>query len=181
MRRVRYRLLPRACRRNEKLAVAKSSAPTNRRGSAEAIAKRRAARALNDILDPSPAPQDGRTENRRKRLIAELKSGKTRGSGKPLKPIDVLFHVTELFELGETPTSLNKVRPRPAPAPDAKLLGALASVHKAYGFPKEAYAFLSIPEDVLKRAKEVTLKKARSGSTPTAPRRIDRVRRPPKA
>lgn len=132
----------------------RKDAPTNRRGSPEAIAKRRAARAFNDLLDPSGQQGlDGRTEKRRKRLLAELEAGKTRGSGKPLKPIDVLSHVTELFELGETATTLKKVfRPRATPAPDAKLLEALASLHKAYGFPKEAYGFLGIPEDVLKRA-----------------------------
>jgi hypothetical protein len=132
----------------------RKDSPPNRRGSPEAIAKRRAARAFNDLLDPSSHKGlDGRTEKRRKRLIAELEAGKTRGSGKPLKPIDVLSHVTELFELGETATSLRKVfRPRPAPAPDPKLLEALASLHRAYGFPKEAYSFLGIAEDVLKRA-----------------------------
>jgi hypothetical protein len=134
--------------------VPKKDPPANRRGSPEAIAKRRAARAFNDLLDPSGREGlDGRTEKRRKRLLAELEAGKTRGSGRPLKPIDVLGHVTELFELGETAATLRKVfRPRPAPTPDPKLLEALASLHKAYGFPKDAYGFLGIPEELLKRA-----------------------------
>ncbi len=134
--------------------MAKKESPPNRRGSPEAIAKRRAARVFNDLLDPSGQQGlDGRTEKRRRRLMSELEAGKTRGSGKPLKPINVLSHVTELLELGETVTSLRKVyRPRPSPNPDARLLEVLASLHKAYGFPKEAYSFLGIPEDVLKRA-----------------------------
>jgi len=133
--------------------VAKKAA-TNKRGSPEAIAKRRAARAFNDILDPSGRSRlDGRTEKRRQRLIAELSSGKTRGSGKALKPIDVLSHVTELLELGESLASIRKAcRPRPPVVADALLLETLARLHRAYGFPPEAYAFLGIGEDVLRRA-----------------------------
>ncbi|MCK6531890.1 MAG: hypothetical protein L6Q84_02870 [Polyangiaceae bacterium] len=128
--------------------------PINKRGSPEAIAKRRSARAFNELLDPAGSSRlDGRTEQRRRRLLAELESGKTRGSGRPLKPVDVLSHVTELLELGESAASIRKVcRPRPAPSADARLLETLGRLHRAYGFPKEAYAFLGITEEVLKRA-----------------------------
>lgn len=126
----------------------------NKRGSPEAVAKRRAARAFNDILDPSGrARLDGRTEKRRQRLLSELGSGKARGSSKALKPIDVLSHVAELLELGEPVASIRKAcRPRSAVAPDPRLVEALGRLHRAYGFPMEAYAFVGIGEDVLKRA-----------------------------
>ena len=132
-----------------------SPAPAlNRRGSPEAIAKRRAARAFNDLIDPSGGQGlDGRTEKRRQRLLAELESGKARGSGKPLKPIDVLSRVAELLGLGETVTSLRKVcRPRPLSASDARLLEVLSRLHRAYGFPKEAYAFVGIGDEALRKA-----------------------------
>jgi hypothetical protein len=133
--------------------VAPAIAP-NRRGSPEAIAKRRAARAFNDLLDPSGGKSlDGRTEKRRQRLLAELESGKARGSGKLLKPIDVLSHVAELFELGETVTSLRKVcRPRPLVLADDRMLDVLGRLHHAYGFPTEAYAFVGISDELLRKA-----------------------------
>ena len=126
----------------------------NRRGSPEAIAKRRAARAFNDLIDPSGGQGlDGRTEKRRQRLLAELESGKARGSGKALKPIDVLSHVAELMGLGESVTSLRKVcRPRPLNVSDARLLEVLSRLHRAYGFPKAAYAFVGIGDDTLRKA-----------------------------
>ena len=128
-------------------------APPNRRGSPEAIAKRRAARAFNDLLDPGRSELDGRTDKRRRRLLSELESGKARGSGKTLKPIDVLSHVGELLELGETLANIRKVcRPRPAPTMDARLMETLTRLHRAYGFPLEAYAFLGIGEDLLRKA-----------------------------
>jgi hypothetical protein len=154
------------------------SAP-NKRGSPEAIAKRRSARAFNDLLDPTGASRlDGRTEQRRRRLLAELESGKARGSGKALKPVDVLSHVTELLALGESVASIRKVcRPRPAPATDARLLELLAQLHRAYGFPKEAYSFLGIGDDLLKRAGVLPSRSARRAapggaeSTPRPARR----------
>ncbi|MFO0568259.1 MAG: hypothetical protein U0263_21540 [Polyangiaceae bacterium] len=143
----------------------------NKRGSPEAVAKRRAARAFNDALDPAGAARlDGRTDNRRKRLLAELESGKTRGSGKPLKPVDVLSHVSELLSLGENVASIRKVcRPRPAPAVDARLLELLSSLHRAYGFPKEAYAFLGIDDEALRRAGVLPARSTRRSVPPDAP------------
>ena len=77
--------------------------PQNRRGSPEAIEKRRVARLFNDILGGRGAgahKQDGRTEKRRQRLLRELEQGKVRGA-RELKPLDVLGRVHELLELGE--------------------------------------------------------------------------------
>lgn len=142
--------------------------PANKRGSPEAIAKRRSARAFNDLLDPSGAARlDGRTEQRRRRLLSELESGKTRGSGRPLKPVDVLSHVTELLSLGENVTNIKKVcRPRPAPPVDARLIELVGRLHKAYGFPREAYTFVGITDEVLKKAGVIGTK---AGGRETAP------------
>src|SRR5580704_16720679 len=85
--------------------------PTNRRGSPEAIAKRRAGRHFNDVLagrGPAAPKLDGRTEKRRQRLLKELEDGKARGH-RVLKPLDVLQRVQELMDLGEPLSSIRKV------------------------------------------------------------------------
>src|SRR5579862_2697169 len=85
--------------------------PMNRRGSPEAIAKRRAARQFNDVLGgrgTSAAKLDGRTEKRRQRLLKELEDGKARGQ-RDLKPLDILQRVQELMDLGEPLSSIRKV------------------------------------------------------------------------
>ena len=85
--------------------------PPNRRGSPEAIEKRRVARVFNDILGGRGAAAhklDGRTEKRRLRLLKELEAGKARGS-RELKPLDVLQRVQELMDLGEPLSSIRKV------------------------------------------------------------------------
>lgn len=142
----------------------------NRRGSPEAVAKRRAARAFNDLLDPrSRSLLDGRTDQRRKRLLAELESGKHRGSGKELKPIDVLIRVDELLGLGEPIANLKKLKPPPPAQPAAeRLVELVEQLHTAYGFRPEAYRFVGISSDVLKRA----------GVVARAPRPGEAKRRP---
>ena len=53
----------------------------NRRGSPEAIEKRRAARVFNDVLGGRASGAhklDGRTEKRRQRLLKELEDGMAR-------------------------------------------------------------------------------------------------------
>ncbi len=85
--------------------------PPNRRGSPEAIEKRRVARVFNDILGGRGASShklDGRTEKRRQRLLKELEDGKARGS-RELKPLDVLQHVQELMDLGEPLSAIRKI------------------------------------------------------------------------
>jgi hypothetical protein len=115
------------------------------RGSPEAVEKRRAARALNTIFAEergAPRGLDGRTEKRRRRLIAELKEGRR---GAPLKPIDVLTHASELLELGETLASLRKqgVRPIAAPASD-ELREAARRVQSAYALHPDAFVLIGI-------------------------------------
>src|SRR5688572_5411269 len=83
----------------------------NRRGSPEAIEKRRVARVFNDILGgrgAAAAKLDGRTEKRRQRLLKELEAGKARGT-RELKPLDILQRVQELMDLGEPLSSIRKV------------------------------------------------------------------------
>src|ERR1700722_14776112 len=70
--------------------MAKATAkPQNRRGSPEAIEKRRAARLFNDVLGgrgASAQKLDGRTEKRRQRLLKELADGMARGRRGPKTP-----------------------------------------------------------------------------------------------
>ena len=134
--------------------MARKKAP-NRRGSPEAVAKRRAGRAFNDLFDQtSQRSLDGRTAKRRQRLLAELSRGKKRGSGRNLKPLDVLGHVSELLELGE-PLAKVKKACKPLPPPDGDeqpVVEVVRKLHDAYGFRPEAYRFVGIGDDVLREA-----------------------------
>src|SRR5689334_230828 len=90
--------------------------PKTRRGSPEAIEKRRAARAFNDLLSGGArVVRDGRTEKRRQRLLSELERGTARAGAQPLKPIDVLSRVQALLELGETVAAIKKACKPPRP------------------------------------------------------------------
>lgn len=132
-----------------------ASRPSNRRGSPEAIEKRRVARVFNDILGGRGAAShklDGRTEKRRQRLLKELEAGKARGS-RELKPLDVLQRVQELMDLGEPLSSIRKVAKvkKSAVAPDT-IVGVVERLHRAYSFRPEVYRFVGIGEDVLRQA-----------------------------
>ena len=147
--------------------------PSNRRGSPEAIAKRRAARAFNDLLDPSGSRLDGRTEQRRRRLLVELESGKHRGSGVDLKPVDILTRVDELLGLGETLVSLRKhCPPPPLQSPTERLVELVAALHRAYGFRPEAYRFVGVPPEILRRAGVATARPAESRSSRRTAKRV---------
>jgi hypothetical protein len=129
--------------------------PQNRRGSPEAIEKRRVARLFNDILGGRRVGahrQDGRTEKRRQRLMRELESGKARGS-RELKPLDVLVRVHELLELGESLRSIRKVaRLRKTAVPPEAMVEVVSRLHKAYGFRAECYRFVGVDDEVLRTA-----------------------------
>ena len=142
--------------------------PPNRRGSPEAIAKRRAARAFNDLLDPRARSRlDGRTDQRRKRLLAELSAGKHRSTGKELKPIDVLMRVHELLELGEPLAMLKQACPPPAVQPSAeRLVELVTELDKAYCFRPEAYRFVGVSVEVLRRAGVLAPAKKRPSKRP---------------
>ena len=145
------------------MARAKKAAKATRRGSPEAIAKRRVARALNRLFEEggTGAALDGRTLKRKKRLMKELKEGKR---GKPLKALEVLAHTTELLELGETLTSLRKLKPKLPPTPplsdDTKAI--YAETQKNYGFDPKAWKLLGVDIGKLdepKKAKKTAKKK----------------------
>jgi hypothetical protein len=131
-----------------------SSGSANRRGSPEAVAKRRAGRAFNELLQPGGGRNlDGRSQKRRARLLRELTTGRRRGSGRPLKPLDVLAHVDQLLGLGESADALRKAcRPVPMPLGDPELVRVLADLHEAYGFRPETYRIAGLDERVLRRA-----------------------------
>jgi hypothetical protein len=143
--------------------------PQNRRGSPEAIEKRRAARLFNDILGgrgSGAKKLDGRTEKRRQRLLRELEAGTARGS-RQLKPLDVLQRVHELLELGEPLSSIRKVaRVLKTEAPAESMVDVVTRLHKAYSFRPETYRFVGVGEEVLKSAgvlvDDAPPKKARS-------------------
>jgi hypothetical protein len=133
--------------------------PQNRRGSPEAIEKRRVARLFNDILGGRGVgahKRDGRTEKRRQRLMRELEAGKARGE--ELKPLDVLQRVNELLDLGEPLSSIRKVakvRKRvvaPEEMVEEEVVVVVSRLHKAYGFRPECYRFVGVDDDVLRSA-----------------------------
>jgi hypothetical protein len=144
-----------------------SSKPQNRRGSPEAIEKRRAARLFNDVLGGrggGPHKRDGRTEKRRQRLMRELESGKVRGS-RELKPLDVLQRVHELLELGEPLRSIRKAaKVRRSSVPAEAMVEVVGRLHKAYGFRAECYRFVGVVDDVLRSAGVLNAESARQGS-----------------
>lgn len=133
----------------------KAVSKPNRRGSPEAVEKRRAARHFNDVLGGRGvrAPKlDGRTEKRRLRLLAELEAGATR-SARELKPLDVLQHVHELLEMGEPLRSIRKVaKVRKAPLAADSVKEAVVRLHRAYAFRPEVYRFVGIDDDILQSA-----------------------------
>jgi hypothetical protein len=96
---------------------------------------------------------DGRTERRRKRLLEELARGAARGGKQKLKPIDVLLRIQELLDLGEPLGSIRKACPLPRPVEaTAELVDGIRRLHRAYGFPAEAYRFVGLDEATLRRA-----------------------------
>lgn len=124
----------------------------NRRGSPEAIEKRRAARFFNDVLGGRGAATqrlDGRTQKRRQRLLKELETGKARGT-RDLKPLDVLLRVQELLDLGEGVSALRKVVKVKKVGLGDDVPLAVERLHKAYNFRPEVYRFVGIGDDLLK-------------------------------
>jgi len=134
----------------------RAAKPQNRRGSPEAIEKRRAARLFNDVLGGRGARAnrlDGRTEKRRQRLLAELENGKARGGSRDLKPLDVLQRVQQLMELGEPLSSIRKVtKVRRMKLPPESLHEVVGRLHQAYKFRPETYRFVGIGDEVLRSA-----------------------------
>lgn len=155
---------------DDKSEAVRSRAP-NRRGSPEAIEKRRVARVFNDILGGRGASShqlDGRTEKRRQRLLKELEAGKARGS-RELKPLDILQRVQELMDLGEPLSSIRKVAKvkKSAVSPES-IVGVVERLHRAYSFRPEVYRFVGIGEEVLREAGVLTESAKRGRPRPRA-------------
>jgi hypothetical protein len=116
-----------------------------RRGSPEAIAKRRAARSLNRIFDQGPSGPsiDRRSLRRKKRLIQELKEGRR---GEPLKAHEILGHVTELLAFGESMGSIRKLKPRIPPVPplNAETVSTIRATQESYQFDPRAWKLLGV-------------------------------------
>lgn len=128
---------------------------SNKRGSPEAVAKRRAARKFNDIAlgaGTATGRLDGRTEKRRQRLLKEVTSGAVRGI--PLKPVDTLLRLQELLDLGETIASIRKAMKtrKVATLEGAAVVKALQQLHEAYAFPAEIYRFIGVQDETLRAA-----------------------------
>lgn len=144
-------------------------AKKTKRGSPEAIAKRRAARALNRLFEEggTGAAMDGRTLKRKKRLIEELKKGK---GGQSLKAHEVLAHVTELLTLGETLTTIRKMKPMVPPTPPLSddNVSIVRATQETYNFDPKAWKILGI--DIAKATGEpsTTAKPARKRAAKTA-------------
>ncbi len=145
---------------------------TTRRGSPEAIAKRRAARALNTLFDKGPvaAGLDGRSIRRKNRLTKELVEGK---NGETLKAHEVLSHVSELLQMGETLTAIRRLKPRVPPTPPLteEVLEAIRQTHESYEFDTRAWKVLGVDIDAITGAS-----KASSAPAP-APERPARKKR----
>jgi len=140
----------------------------NRRGSPEAIEKRRAARFFNDVLGGRGAASqrlDGRTQKRRQRLLKELETGKARGT-RDLKPLDVLLRVQELLELGEGVSALRKVVKVKKVGLGDDVPLAISRLHKAYNFRPEVYRFVGIGDELLKEVGVVAAGEKKKRSKP---------------
>jgi hypothetical protein len=136
-----------------KKAPSKKAAPTKRaatkvatrRGSPEAIEKRRVARQLNALISGTKsdagAKLDGRSARKRDRIFYDLKE-------KSLKPIEVLTRVSDLMAMGETAASIKKAGVRPLntafSANTEEARASVMSVQKAYNFPPTAWKFIGV-------------------------------------
>jgi hypothetical protein len=149
------------------------------RGSPEAVAKRRVARALNQLFERgTEAAMDGRTLKRKKRLMKELKEGRR---GAPLKAVEALQCVDELLKLGETLTSIRRLKPKvpPAPPPSEETAASIAQVQEQYGFDPRAWKVLGVDIEGGSQApakkKAAARKKAARKKAPTKSKRAKRV------
>ncbi len=125
---------------------------SGRRGSAEAIEKRRVARQLNTLFgarDSQAGKLDGRTEKRRQRLLKELKEGKR---GQPLKPIEIVTHAHELLDMGESLATIRKNGLKGSRIEldgDPQKAAAVRRTQEAYGFHPEVWKLLGVDLEAL--------------------------------
>lgn len=137
---------------------------TGRRGSPEAVAKRRAARTLNSLFarTRSAGTLDGRTLKRKNRLMKELKYGK---GGAVLKAHEALSHLTELLALGEPMAAIRKLNPKVPGAPmlTDEAIAIIRETQESYGFDPRAWSLLGVDIHAIMGMKQ-----------PTSPERIRR-------
>lgn len=128
------------------MARAKKKQKATKRGSPEAIAKRKAARQLNDLFSRAAGGGvDGRTLKRKQRLLDELAKGK---GGRSLTALEILSHADQLLSLGESLTSLRKVvKAPPPPARTEENRSLLAEAQQLYGFDPKAWKLLGVEID----------------------------------
>ncbi len=116
-----------------------------RRGSPEAIAKRRAARALNTLFDKGAAAgaMDGRVLKKKRRMLEELANGRR---GETLKAHEALSHITQLLALGETLSSIRALKPKLPPVPPLtdETVAAIRATQESYGFDPRAWQLLRV-------------------------------------
>lgn len=124
----------------------------NRRGSPEAVEKRRVARAFNErFADAVAPPLDGRTARRRARLLAELAHG--HDDGRPFRPLDVLVRVHELLALGCSEHAIAAAhRPPRSVRVTADKVALVRQLHAAHGFSPASYRFVGFGPAVLAKA-----------------------------
>lgn len=126
-------------------AATKTKKTTTRRGSPEAIQKRRTARQLNSLLTdgPSAGGIDRRTERRRRRLLAELAKGR---GGEALKPITVLTHADELLAINTPFAEVKKSAGRKYKASEVteEILETALRAQAAYEFDARVWSLLGI-------------------------------------
>ena len=152
----------------------------SRRAAPDVVDKRRAARRFNALIEGSgrTGGLDGRTEKRRARILAELESGLFRASKRALKPIDVLLRVQALLEMGEPVVGIRRAcRPPRAIAASTEIVEGVRSIHDAYGFRPEAYAFVGVDEAMLRAAGVLPAVSERPGVRAASPREAARLRR----
>lgn len=144
--------------------MARGKKDTTRRGSPEAIAKRRAARSLNTLFarGASSNGMDGRTLKRKKRLLEELKNGK---GGSTIKAHEVLSHVTELLGMGESLTTIRALKPRLPPPLGVtdENVSIIKETQASYNFDPRAWKFLGVDLDAVMGDKPATSTTKKAG------------------
>jgi hypothetical protein len=126
----------------KKKTAKKKTPDKTRRGSPEAVAKRRAARALNSLFEKGASVEvvDKRKAKRMERLLHELKNGRR---GKALKPIDMLSHANSLLvDFGLTTGALRRVRSKRSAPTDPAALALYQETQATYGFDPRAWIVL---------------------------------------
>lgn len=118
----------------------------NLRGSPEAVAKRRAARRLNQMFATPASEIDGRHARTVKRLLAEI--------GEPAKPVDLMLKISQLLERKAPVDAVRKaVRKKPfagvtAGSPEFEMIAELQS---AYKFSNEIFGVLGLPPSLIEQ------------------------------